>query len=773
MPVGFEVVTGSGDDTLVGSDGPDRLDGGLGTDALTGNGGNDRLRGYAGADVLEGGPGADVLFAEYTTDAVLHGGDGNDTISARNGGSVSVEGGEGDDDLIGGNPHGGPGNDVLHTYGGGTLDGGLGDDLFADDDGDGIPQRFDGGPGFDTVRWGSLRNEGVTVSNDGVADDGGRTEHDNVSPDVERMVGTGFADVLRGGPGNDVLDGGPGADDISGGGGSDSVSYSERTAAVTVTLDGIADEPDGDRVAADVEGAVGGAGNDTLIGNAGHGTFSGGPGDDVLRGGPGSDDLFGGPGTDTADYAERTAGVVIAPSFTNNSGNVDDGAGDRIGFDVERLVGGAGADTITGGPGDNVLRGGPGGDVLRGGGGMDTADYSDRVAAVEVSVGAGADDGAPGEGDDVAADVETVAGGEGDDYLAGGDTLVGGLGDDVLEGGPGADALVGGEGFDIASYAERDGGVVAAIDGRPGSGGALDGAGDTIGLDIEGLWGGAGPDQLTGGGGDDLLWGGDGADVLRGGAGADAVDYSDRTAGVRVALDGRPDSGGDQDGPAGARDTVGGDVEAVFGGDGPDSLSGNAASNYLDGGAGDDTLDSRDGGPDFDACGAGADTALVDAFDDSSGCERFGPVPAPAPLVPIRPAVTPIPAPMAVSLAARQKLATALRKGLTLKVDRAASAELRLDAARARTLRLTRGRKPVVVAAGKAPAAGKLVLRFTARARRAFARQRSVRLTLLVTTRGEILQRRVTLTTRAAKLDVASAARRLNATFSPLLRRGG
>ncbi len=109
-----------------------------------------------------------------------------------------------------------------------------------------------------------------------------------------------------------------------------------------------------------------------------------------------------------------------------------------------------------------------------------------------------------------------------------------------------------------------------------------------------------------------------------------------------AAIDGRPGSGG---APDGAGDTIGGDVEAMFGGDGPDTLSGNAAANYLDGGAGDDTLDSRDSEADFDACGAGVDTALVDAFDDSADCGRFGPAPAPGPAVPVptRPAVAPTP----------------------------------------------------------------------------------------------------------------------------------
>jgi Ca2+-binding RTX toxin-like protein len=103
------------------------------------------------------------------------------------------------------------------------------------------------------------------------------------------------------------------------------------------------------------------------------------------------------------------------------------------------------------------------------------------------------------------------------------------------------------------------------------------------------LRGGTGDDRLTGGSGDDLLAGEFGADVLRGGAGSDTVTYSDVTnrAGVRADLDGATgDDGGTDDGPVGARDTIGTDVENLEGTLQDDVLIGNAGPNILHGGSG-------------------------------------------------------------------------------------------------------------------------------------------------------------------------------------------
>ena len=164
----------------------------------------------------------------------------------------------------------------------------------------------------------------------------------------------------------------------------------------------------------------------------------------------------------------------------------------------------------------------------------------------------------------------------------------------------------------------------------------------------EAIYGGAGNDVINAGGGDDDIDGGPGADVINGGDGTDSVSYPG-TAGVDVNIDGFPN-----DGALGEGDSVGADVEDVFGGDGNDKIVGSAAANTVDGNAGDDritggagrdtlfggdgddVIDSRDGVPDRVECGAGNDIATIDRSDDvSADCERRA-----KPPVTITPALT-------------------------------------------------------------------------------------------------------------------------------------
>jgi Ca2+-binding RTX toxin-like protein len=120
--------------------------------------------------------------------------------------------------------------------------------------------------------------------------------------------------------------------------------------------------------------------------------------------------------------------------------------------------------------------------------------------------------------------------------------------------------------------------------------------------------GGDGNDDLQGGPGDDYLWANDGADMfradassdgaddMRGGDGRDWADYSARSAGVAVSLDGV-----ENDGTIGQseRDNVDYDVESVLGGRGNDRLVGNDLDNRLDGGKGDDVIEGWEGNDDL------------------------------------------------------------------------------------------------------------------------------------------------------------------------------
>ena len=551
------------------------------------------LSGVATAATLSGGGGDDVLT----------GGDGVDTLNA-GADADRLDGGAGNDTL-----NGDPGDDALV--------GGLGNDT------------FNGGTGTDLADF-SLRTSPVTVSLDNTANDGAPAELDNVRNDVENATGgTGndvllggtAANVLAGGPGedsldgdagNDVLDGGVDADVLTGGAGTDSVTYAARVAPVTVSLDGLGGDGEAgedDTIRADVEAVTGGSADDVLVGGALVDTLSGGQGadvlrgeagadvlngddgDDVLEGGSAGDTFAGGAGVDTADYSARTVALTI-----DLDGAADDGEtveNDNVRPDVERVLGGAGDDTLTGNNAVNVLAGGAGndlldpgrgaGDQLIGGLDVDTVTYAARTATVTLDADGLADDGEAGEADAIDTDVENLVGGAAADRLTGttgANVLSGGGGNDVLDGRSGADVLLGGAGIDTADYAARAGAVTADPDGAADDGEL--GEGDTIETDVEGLAGGAGNDVLTGGTGANVLDGGGGADVLDGLQGDD-------------------------------------DLE---GGAGDDSVTGGSGSDLVRGGAGTDQLRARDGAFDHVRCGTESDTAVLDAVDDvTAECE--------------------------------------------------------------------------------------------------------------------------------------------------------
>jgi Ca2+-binding RTX toxin-like protein len=206
---------------------------------------------------------------------------------------------------------------------------------------------------------------------------------------------------------------------------------------------------------------AGGAGNDKLQGNLQAATLDGGAGNDTLQGGDGDETLLGGDGNDT-------------------------------------LEGRGGADSLNGGAGDDLLSGdgnrdaAP--DVIDGGSGTDRmeddweADDSSSERPVAVTLAGGADDGRPGEADDIRnverivahtastlvgtdapEDLEvfqddrpsTVDGLGGNDILRGSngaDTIDGGAGDDDIDAGYGDDTITGGPARDRISGDLRSGG---------------------------------------------------------------------------------------------------------------------------------------------------------------------------------------------------------------------------------------------------------------------------------------------------------------------------
>ena len=498
-----QLAGGAGDDELYGKAGADTLDGGEGNDRLYGHAGDDVLVGGAGADTLGGGAGADT--ASYSGSAVgvqidleagtfqggdavgdrlnsierlegsrhadhlagsaagdwLAGADGDDRLVGRLGhdrlagdaGDDQLEGGDGDDRLVGGD-----GDD--------QLEGGDGDDRLAGDVGDDVLEggagadRLKGGAGYDTASYAGSP-VGVRIDLAAQTFQGGDAAGDALT-DIERIVGSGQGDVLRGSDETDHL--------------------------------------------------VGAGGDDELAGRAG---------DDTLAGGAGADVLDGGAGGDTVSYADSGAGVQVNLDTGARSGG--DAAGDRLSSiesiigsahndgltgdgKANRLAGGTGDDTLRGGAGDDVLEGGAGADVLDGEGGTDTLSYAGSASGVVVILGNGTVSGGDAQGDTFA-NVENVVGSARTDSLYGDDSanrLDGGAGDDRMAGWYGADELYGEEGAD-------------RLYGNAGND-VLDGG---VGNDF--LSGGPGADTLSGGGGADSLDGDTGADTFRYSAAADST----------------------------------------------------------------------------------------------------------------------------------------------------------------------------------------------------------------------------------------------------------
>jgi Ca2+-binding RTX toxin-like protein len=586
----------------------------------------------AGAGCVQVGPAEVTCLNTGVTALVLDGRDVGDSIAVGAGTAPATLTGAGGDDVL----TGGSGADTLN---GGAdadhLDGAGANDVLNGDSGDDVlvgaagADTFNGGTGVDLADY-SARTSHVTLSIDGTANDGAPGELDNVKTDVENatggsgndtMLGGAPANVLVGGAGedsldgeagNDSLDGGTGADELTGGAGTDTVTYAGRSASLVVTLDGLAGdgEPgEDDTINTDVEAVVGGSGDDQLTGGPAVDTLSGGPGadtlrgeaggdtlngddgDDVLEGGAGSDTHAGGAGLDAADYSARTVNVTV-----DLDGAADDGEtaeNDNVRPDVERLLGGAGDDTLTGNNGANVLSGGAGldlldpgrgtGDLVLGGTDTDTVTYAARTAPVVADLDGVADDGEAGEADTIETDVENLVGGAANDRLTGGagvNVLNGGSGNDVLDGGSGSDLLLGGAGTDTADYSSRSAAIAADLDGLADDGAA--GEEDTVETDVEGLAGGTGNDVLTGALGTNLLSGGAGNDVIDGAQGDDDID----------------------------------------GGAGDDDLTGGAGADLLRSGAGADRVRARDGASDLVRCSTGTDTATLDEIDDAgTECE--------------------------------------------------------------------------------------------------------------------------------------------------------
>ena len=232
---------------------------------------------------------------------------------------ATAEGGAGDDRLYGGSETdyllGGDGIDLL--------DGGDGwDYLFGGTGADDLR----GGPGIRDVADYNERTAAVTVTLDGLRNDGEPGENDLVESDVEdvfggagndTIVGDAQSNDIQGLGGDDVIDGGLGPDIFYGGDGTDTLTYAARTAPVRAFYTSFCDSGEtneGDCIGEDIETIVGGSADDLLSAYSlfqGSATLVGGPGNDILQasGGFATTTLQGGDGDDSLWSANGLADV--------------------------------------------------------------------------------------------------------------------------------------------------------------------------------------------------------------------------------------------------------------------------------------------------------------------------------------------------------------------------------------------------------------------------------------------------------------------------------
>ena len=507
---GADTLNGSlAQDILTGGDGPDRISGGAGTDAVRYDDRTQVLTITVGDNQANDGSALDG--AASPRDNVLgdvelvYGGRAGDTITG-SGNPDTLFGGAGFDKLSGG-----PGND--HLCGDGTVPsspypsdivfpicnaGPAGADVLNGDGGNdtlqggrGIDQH-NGGAGRDMATWAERGTQRIVATiddctappacaaaNDGQADagpaPGAQPEGDTVSVDVENLAGAGGDDTLAGSGAANVLGGGGGSDELDGLGGDDTLC--------------------GDLVA-----FTGPCTFNSFTGPPGDDTLAGGAGNDVLDGEGAADVLEGGDGIDTVTYARHNRGVDATISDdcggtacaqandgardTDFSAPGDQPEGDRIERDVENLAGGSSDDLLRGDGDPNVLAGGGGsdrleglvgrdvlepgtgsGDVVAGGGSFDVVSYQSHdffvSGGLSLSIDNVANDGSPGENDDIRTDVESIHGSDFRDVITGhpnavADVLFGYDGADVIDGRGGADVIVGGHGSDTLLGGEGD-----------------------------------------------------------------------------------------------------------------------------------------------------------------------------------------------------------------------------------------------------------------------------------------------------------------------------
>ena len=358
-----DILRGNGvANTLVGGDGDDRLDGFQGADATYGGLGNDWHYVDNAADMVVEAAGEGTLDRVFASASyVLAAGVEIELLS------TTLQAGSAAIDLTGNElGQGMAGNNGLNR-----LDGGAGDDSLYGHNGDDVligglgADLLDGGLGFDTADYsGAASAVSVNLLLQWATGGAGA----DTIKDVERVIGTGFHDVLRGSSAANTLEGGAGDDRLDG------------FQGVDTTLGGLGDDWHYVDHAGDTVVELAGQGFDRVLASS---TYALAADADIelvsttLQGGTAAIDLTGN------GLAQSMAG--------NNGANRIEGLGGH-----DTLFGHGGSDTLVGGAGDDTLWGGAAADVFlydAAGSGHDLIrDFADGADLIRFEAASGVDD---------------------------------------------------------------------------------------------------------------------------------------------------------------------------------------------------------------------------------------------------------------------------------------------------------------------------------------------------------------------------------------------
>jgi Ca2+-binding RTX toxin-like protein len=260
----------------------------------------------------------------------------------------------------------------------------------------------------------------------------------------DTLVGSRIIDIFVPDLGDDVIDGGPDNDYIDL---RDALNAVKVDLAITgpqdtgqgrdtlISIENIigsafADVLRGNELRNDIQG---GAGNDLIEGRGGWDAISGGAGEDEIHGGDGGDSLDGGAGADLI-YGDS------GEDFLNGGDGVDVLHG---GDGVDYLSGDAGDDFIYGDDGNDIISQGEGLDTIDGGAGSDTVNFWGGAITIDLKITT-AQSFAAGQSIRLIS-VENILGSDFDDHLTGdgaANSFTGRAGANVLDGGAGGDTAI-------------------------------------------------------------------------------------------------------------------------------------------------------------------------------------------------------------------------------------------------------------------------------------------------------------------------------------------